>query len=88
MDTVDISAEQSDGMGGLSADVLEAEEVVGHLRRPGHLTGPLQPQDQQVQHQAVVLHDERGELQPADDTVAVGVVHVLRNTTDDMQQVG
>lgn len=78
MDTVDISAEQPDGMGSFGADVLETEEVVRHLRWPGHLTGSLQPQHQQVQHQAIVLDDERGKLQPTDDAVTVCVIHVLR----------
>lgn len=64
-------------MGTLSGRVLEAEEVIGHLRRSSHLTGSVQTQHQQVHHQPIVLHDERGKLQATDDTVRVCVVHVL-----------
>lgn len=74
---VDVAAVQADGVGALRSRVLEAEEVVGHLGRAGHLAGTVQAQHQQVHHQPVVLHDERGKLQPSDDAVRVGVVHVL-----------
>lgn len=79
MNPVDISAVESYGVVDLRLPVLVGEEVVGQLRRAGHLAGALQPQHQQVQHQPVVLHDERRELQPADDAVRVRVVHVLQS---------
>ena len=56
---------------------LVLEKVIWHLRRPSHLTSSLQPEHQEVQHEAVVLDDERGKLQTSDDAVRVGVVHVL-----------
>ena len=56
---------------------LVLEEVVWHLRRSRHLASSLQPKHQQVQHEPVVLDDERGELETSDDAVRVGVVHVL-----------
>lgn len=62
-------------------DVLKREEIVGHLRRPSHFTGPLKAQDKQVKHQAVVLDNERGKLQATDDAVRVGVIHVLHTDT-------
>ena len=74
---VDVARVQPDGMGHLRRHVLERQEVVGHLRRASHFRGALQAQHQQVEHQAKVLGDERGELQAADDAVRVGVVHVL-----------
>ena len=77
VDAVDVAAVQSDRVGALSGRVLETEEVVGHLRRAGHLAGTVQAQHQQVHHQAVVLHNEGGELEPPDDAVRVGMVHVL-----------
>ena len=40
-------------------------DVVSYLRRPRHLRGALEAEDEQVQHEAVVLHQEGGELQPA-----------------------
>ena len=56
---------------------LVLEKVIWHLRRSSHLTSSLQPEHQEVQHETVVLDDERGELQTSDDAVRVGVVHVL-----------
>lgn len=58
VDAVDVTAVQSDWVGALRGCVLETEEVIGHLRRASHLTGTVQTQDQQVHHQAVVLHNE------------------------------
>lgn len=58
VDAVDVAAVQSDWVGALCGCVLETEEVVGHLRRAGHLAGTVQAQHQQVHHQAVVLHNE------------------------------
>ena len=60
---------------------LEGEEVVGDLGRPCHLTGSVQAQHQEVEDQAVELHDEGGKLQATDDAVRVGVVHVLHRET-------
>lgn len=82
MDAVDVSAVQADRVGSLSGNVLEAQEVIGHLWRAGHLTGAVQPQHQQIHHQAVVLNNEGGKLQPSNDAVRVCVVHVL----EDMQK--
>ena len=48
MDSVNIARVESDGVAGLSLHVLVGEEVIGHLRRAGHLTGSLQSQNQQV----------------------------------------
>lgn len=77
MYAVNVSAVEADGVGALCGCILERQEVIGHLRGSSHLTGPVEPQHQQVHDQAVVLHDERGKLQTTDDTVRVGVVHVL-----------
>ena len=48
-----------------------------HLRRPGDLGRAREAQHEQVQDEAVVLHDEAGELEAADEAVRVGVRHVL-----------
>lgn len=84
MDAVNVSAVQANGVGTLCSTVLEAEEIVGHLRGSSHLTGAVKTQNEQVHHQPVVLHNEGGKLQAPDDAVRVGVVHVLeqgKNTT-------
>ena len=61
----------------LDLDVFESEEVVGHLRRSTHVGRPLEAEHQQVHDQPVVLDHERRELQTANDTVTVRMVHVL-----------
>lgn len=58
VDAIDVSAEETDGVGSLGGYVLETKKVIGHLRGPSHLTGPVQSQHQQIHHQAIVLHDE------------------------------
>lgn len=68
---------QPNGVFDLHVDIPEAEEVVRRLRRPRDLRRPREPEDEEVQHQPVVLVDERSELQAADQAVGVGVVHVL-----------
>ena len=78
MDAINISGVESDWMSGFRGNVLKGQEVVGHLRGASHLTGSVETQHQQIQHQAVELYDERGELKTADDSVRVGVVHVLQ----------
>ena len=61
----------------LGACVPEGEELVGALWGPGQLRRARKAEQQQVQDEAVVLRDERGKLQAADEAVAVGVAHVL-----------
>lgn len=69
MDAVNVSAEETDGVGSLSGYVLKTEKVIWHLRGPSHLTGSVQSQYKQVHHQAIILHDERGKLQASDNPV-------------------
>ena len=76
-EAVQVPAVQADGVPELRVHILEGQELVGQLRRPGDLRGPGQTQHQQVQDHAVVLEDEGSELQALDQTVRVGVVHVL-----------
>jgi len=73
----DVARVQPDGMSHFGRDVLKREEVVGHLWRSSHFAGTLQSEHQEVKNKSVVLDDERGELETADDAVRVGVVHVL-----------
>lgn len=77
VDPVDIAAEQTNRVTDFGWSVLEGQEVVRHLRWTRHFTRSLQAQNQEIQHQSVVLRDERRELQSANDSVAVRVVHVL-----------
>lgn len=57
--------------------VLESQEVIGHLGRTRHFTSALQAQHKQIQHETVILRDERCKLQTSNDAVAVRVIHVL-----------
>ena len=63
-------------------DVLEAQEGVGVLRRTRHFGGPVQAKDEEVEYEAIVLHNEAGVLDASDDAVQVGVVHVLVGDVD------
>lgn len=78
MDAVNVATVEADWMGAFCGCILETEEVVWHLGRTSHLTGTVQTQHQQVHHQAIVLYNERGKLEPPDDAVGVCVVHVLK----------
>lgn len=75
---VNVSAEEANGMGHLRGNVLETEEVIWHLGRPSHFTGPVQAQHQQVHHKPIVLDNEGSKLQPTNNPVGVCVIHVLR----------
>lgn len=77
VNAVNVSAEKADGMGHLSGNVLEAEEVIWHLGRPSHFAGTVQAQHQQVHHKPVILDNEGGKLQPTNNPIGVGVIHVL-----------
>jgi hypothetical protein len=77
VNAVDVSHVESNRMRALDLDVLIGEEVVGQLWRSGHLACAPQAEHEQVEHETVVLHDERGELQAAYDAVRVRVVHVF-----------
>lgn len=87
MDAIDVAAVQSDRVSALCRCVLETEEVVGHLWWASHLAGTVQAQHKQVHHQAVVLYDERGKLETPDDTVGVGVVHILDRQEDKEENI-
>jgi len=41
VESIDVSWEEANGMCHFRRDVLKREEIVGHLRRPSHFTGPL-----------------------------------------------
>ena len=77
MNAVDVALIESNGMSGLGGRVAELEKLVGHLWRTGKLAGSLQTKDQQVEHQSVVLRDERRELQTTNQTIGIDVVHIL-----------
>mmetsp|Transcript_18309 Transcript_18309/g.41881 ORF Transcript_18309/g.41881 Transcript_18309/m.41881 type:complete len:429 (+) Transcript_18309:3998-5284(+) len=69
-------------MGRLRVEVGEGKVVVGTLGGSGDLAGPGQPQDEEVEDQAVILEDERGEMEAADEPVGVGVHHVFEGDAD------
>ena len=77
MYSINVSRVQPDGMCCFRDDILEGEEVVGHLWWTRHLGGTIQTQHKQVKNQTVELHDEGSKLQATGDAVGVGVVHVL-----------
>ena len=52
---VDVPRVEADGVPPLRARVPEGQELVGHLGGAGQLAGPGEPQQQEVQDEAVVL---------------------------------
>ncbi len=64
-------------MARLDASISEAQEVIGYLRRASDLCGTCETQHEQVQHQAIVLHDKGSKLQTPDQPIGVRVSHVL-----------
>lgn len=87
MNSVNVSRVEPDGMGRLRLYILVCEEVVRAARRSRHVAGSLQAEHQQVVYQAVVLDDKGGELQSADYTVRIGVIHVLNETDNNTSKV-
>jgi hypothetical protein len=76
-DTIDISCVQSDRMSGLGLPITELQEVVGALRWASNFAGTLETKQKEVKNKAIVLEDERRELEATNHTVTVNVVHVL-----------
>lgn len=77
MDAINVATIQANWMANFTSNILKSQEIVRHLRRSRHFTSALQAKYKQVQHESIVLRDERGELQTTNDSVAVCVVHVL-----------
>ena len=79
---VDVAAVETDRVALLRRHVAKSEKLIGHGGWPRDLGGAREPEDQEIEHQPVVLHDEGRELQPAQQPVRVGVVHVLEGDVD------
>mmetsp|Transcript_38034 Transcript_38034/g.88956 ORF Transcript_38034/g.88956 Transcript_38034/m.88956 type:complete len:243 (-) Transcript_38034:2942-3670(-) len=76
-EVVQVTAIQPDGVAHFCLDIGECQELVWKLGWPGNFGCTRQTQQEQVQDQAVVLEHEGSKLQPLDQAVGVGVVHVL-----------
>mmetsp|Transcript_15391 Transcript_15391/g.46047 ORF Transcript_15391/g.46047 Transcript_15391/m.46047 type:complete len:239 (-) Transcript_15391:180-896(-) len=79
---VHVATVETDRVLGLGLQIAEGQKVVGQLGRAGHLACALQTEQQYVQQEAVVLHNERTELQATNQPVGVGVRHVLERELD------
>ena len=64
-------------MASFGGRVSVLKEVVGHLRGTSHFACARKAEDQEIEHQAVVLEHEGRELKTANETVRVRVRHVL-----------
>lgn len=62
MDAVDVAGVEADGMPCFGGAVTELEEIIGKLRRAGHLARSLEPEDEEIEDETVVLEDKRREL--------------------------
>ena len=78
----DVARVEPDRVPDLGRGVPVGQELVGRRRRPRELGRAREAEEQEVEHEAVVLHDERGELEPSDDAVGVRVGHVLVGDDD------
>mmetsp|Transcript_30637 Transcript_30637/g.99608 ORF Transcript_30637/g.99608 Transcript_30637/m.99608 type:complete len:435 (-) Transcript_30637:2259-3563(-) len=74
---VDVAAVEANRMPRLHRSVPERDELVRALRRPRNLRGAREPEHEEVEHEAVVLDDEAGELEAGDEAVRVCVAHIL-----------
>ena len=82
MQPVNVSAVQAYRVTLLRRRVAVRQEIIRHCRRPGNLRRSRETQHKEVEHQTIELHHEGGELEPADETVRVGVVHVFERDVD------
>jgi hypothetical protein len=82
VDPIDVSRVETDGVSCLGRRIPELEEVVGHLRRSGHLARTLESEDEDVEDETVVLEDEGRELKSSDHSEGVDVRHVLVGEDD------
>ena len=60
VNSVDVARVEADRVASLGGRVAELEEVVGDLRRTGHLACALETEDQDVEDETVVLRGEGG----------------------------
>mmetsp|Transcript_15454 Transcript_15454/g.29757 ORF Transcript_15454/g.29757 Transcript_15454/m.29757 type:complete len:203 (-) Transcript_15454:2932-3540(-) len=74
---VHVPAVQANRMPHLRLDITERDKLVRALRGSCEFGRTGQAKHQQVQHHTVVLRDEAGKLQAAQQAVRVGVRHVL-----------
>mmetsp|Transcript_2955 Transcript_2955/g.8791 ORF Transcript_2955/g.8791 Transcript_2955/m.8791 type:complete len:467 (+) Transcript_2955:3703-5103(+) len=77
MDLIHVALIKPDRVPGLHLALAEGEELVRHVRRPSNLRRPGQTQKEQVQNEPVILGQERSKLQAPNDTVRVGMGHIL-----------
>jgi len=77
MEFVDIARVKADRMADFGGRIAVLEEIVGHLRGTGLFAGSLEAEDEEIHDETIVLENERGKLQSADETVRVRVGHVL-----------
>ena len=47
------------------------------MRRPSYLVGSVETDDQDINDETIELEDERCELQSHEQTIIVGMVHIL-----------
>ena len=73
---------ETDRMGSFCGHILETEEIIWHAWRTSHLTSSVETKNEEIKHEPVVLDDERRELETTENTVVVGVVHILVGELD------
>lgn len=77
VESVDIARVETDGMTCFSSRIAILKEVIRHLGRPRHLTCSLKAKNKKIEDQAVILEDEGRELKTTNETISIGMRHVL-----------
>lgn len=85
VEPIDVARIEADWVARFGYGVAILQEIVGHLRRPGHFTGAVQSEDEQIKDEPIVLEDERRELESADQAIGIIVRHVWGNVREDSQ---
>jgi hypothetical protein len=83
MEAVDVARIEADWVARFGYGVAILQEIVGHLRGPGHFTGAMQSEDEQVKDKPIVLEYECRELESTDQAIGIVVRHVWEHVRED-----
>jgi hypothetical protein len=62
MEPVHVARVETDMMPCFGCGVAELKEIIRHLWRSSHLASPLQAQNEDIQHETVILEDKRPKI--------------------------
>ena len=77
MEPVHVVRVETDRMPCFGRRVAELREIIRHLWRSSHLASPLQAQNEDIEHETVILEDKGRKLESANHTIRIRMRHVL-----------